>query len=324
MKVLRHRSRTLLILLAISGLLAGGYQAARYLAPIQLSELTSRVELWRAGVREIQTGGLAGLEKNHCASEEVSQNNPGCTCIVMIHGLGDQALTWKKLLQEPRSSWLKPVHLFAYDLPGSGRSPPPANPSDYRVRKLAERLKRTLAEVPACSRWMVVGNSLGGAVGTWLALDWKQKVFKLVLVDSSGLKAMATQTHGLFGASTEEGAIAELKDFQKKAYAHPRQLPPHVWRAAAERMLHSNSAEVQKAQVPEDALDTNLPSMRVPTLVYRGAADQIIPRGLSQEMARLIPGAVYRETPDCGHLPQKECPAALVKVLNEMVWFGAM
>jgi len=109
--------------------------------------------------------------------------------MVLIHGVGDDAKTWKRILLEPRDSWLKPVRLYAVDLPGSGKTPPPANSEGYRVRKLAETLRSALSEVKECQRWMVVGNSLGGWVGTWLTVDWKDNVNKLVLVGSAALKA---------------------------------------------------------------------------------------------------------------------------------------
>ena len=60
------------------------------------------------------------------------------------------------------------------------------------------------------------------------------------------------------------------------------------------------------------------------TMFFWGAADRIIPPEQGRELARLVPGALYREAPECGHLPQKECPEALMKALGEFVKFGGM
>ena len=64
-----------------------------------------------------------------------------------------------------------------------------------------------------------------------------------------------------------------------------------------------------------DLLDRRLPSLRVPTEILWGAADGIIPLSAGTRMRGLIRGATLEVLPDCGHLPQQECPAAAAKAL---------
>ena len=314
----RAKIRGIFLVLGAVALGALSYQGFKTFFPVQAAELNYRIDFMKAGVHETSVGGLHGYYRDGCAG--VKSEYP-CTCMIMVHGLGDQALTWRKILMEPEASWLKPVRLYALDLPGFGKSPAPASPADYRVRTLAKKLGEALGEVPDCPRWMVVGNSFGGWVSAWLAMEWGNHVNKLVLIGSAGMKS-ATSEHSTTAFS--DPTVESLKDFQAKAYFHPRELPDAVWKAAVASMKNGNSKEVRAAQVSDDELDTYLPMLRRPTIVLRGVADRIIAREANQEMARLIPGAVYREAEQCGHMPQKECPAALVKVLNEMLLFGAM
>lgn len=238
----------------------------------------------------------------------------------MIHGLADNAITWKKVLLWPENGWLESVKLYAFDLPGSGESPAPLNPqTDYRVRNQAHALQKALE--PVCSKWMVVGNSMGGWIAAWLALDWPEGVSRLILVDSAGLKdAMSPESLQAFNHPTVE----TLKEFQKRAYFQGRPLPDHVWRAAARRMEQSNARQIIEAQTPEDFLDGRITALRRPTMLIWGQADHLLPISEGKELKSLIPGSVWNEVPQCGHLPQKECPLDVIKAINNMVGYGSI
>jgi len=115
-----------------------------------------------------------------------------------------------------------------------------------------------------------------------------------------------------------------MKEFQKRAYHRPREIPDDVWPHIVKRIQASNSREVIAAQTDEDYLDSVAKTINRPVLIFRGASDQIVSQQAAQKLGALIVGAVYREAHECGHLPQKECSAALLKALNEMVWYGVM
>jgi pimeloyl-ACP methyl ester carboxylesterase len=238
--------------------------------------------------------------------------------VVLIHGLGDNALTWKKILLAPRAGWPEAVSLLAIDLPGSGRSPIPQDSQDYQVRKIAQKLKQVLS--PQCPYWIAAGNSLGGWIATWLALDWPEGISKLILLDSAGLKKLDGDPVSVFSEPTVEG----LKEFQKKAYYQTRDIPDHVWKAIVERMKQSNSGQVKMAQLPSDDLDGKLHGVKSPTLVLWGEADQIIPMSTGKVLQSEIRGSIWRELPKCGHMPQKECPLEVIRGISEMIRLGAM
>lgn len=289
-----------------------------YFFPLQLAELSNRYEFWQEGVKEIHSAGLHGYEQDRC--QHALHQSKDCECVVMIHGLADNAMTWKKILLWPENGWLEPVKLFAFDLPGTGGSPAPEQPQEaYRVRNQAHALEQALA--PLCPKWMVVGNSLGGWVAAWLALDWPEGVSKLILVDSGGLK-------GATGQDELQGflhpTVETLKDFQRRAYYQGRPLPENVWRAAARRMEQSNARQVLEAQQPEDYLDGRITALRRPTLLVWGKEDGITPVSEGLQFKALIPGSIWDEIPQCGHLPQKECPLELIKAIAKMVRFGAV
>jgi pimeloyl-ACP methyl ester carboxylesterase len=210
---------------------------------------------------------------------------------------------------------------IALDLPGSGSSPPPATvPSGYRVRRLAEEVALALLEVrPACAQWLVIGNSLGGWVGAWLAIEQKIRVNRLLLADSAGLEG-SESLRGAAAAMLAEPTVESLKEFQRRAYFKPREIPEDVWKEIARRAREKgNSGDVLAAQTPDDYLDDQAERIRVPTVVFFGAADRIVPPAQGRKLAAKIPGAVFHEEPRCGHLPQKECPRALIDAANDLI-----
>lgn len=300
------------------------YAGAWYFLPLQAAELSQRWMFWREGVKQVESAGLHGYLHDTCAGAPPSVlAAKGCTCVAMIHGLADNALTWKNILLWPANGWIDPVKLYAFDLPGSGRSAPPASSAEYRVRAQARRLKDALA--PLCPRWVVVGNSLGGWIGAWVALDWSEGVSRLLLLGSAGLKGPTAggqepELRSIF----VNPSVESLKEFQARAYFKGRALPDRVWRAAVERMKASNAREVIAAQTPEDELDGRLPALRKPTLLLWGKADRIEPPEVGLRFKSLIRGSIWQEVPDCGHLPQKECPLEVIRGIGNMINYGGV
>ena len=334
MKPALRRFVPVLLVLTLLGI---GYLTASRVFPLEISQLFNRWELFRNGVQSLnlpvvgaEVSGQAALrafDRNFCSTDP-KRPTRDCTCMLLLHGSGDQALTWRKLLVEPSQSWVKPVRLLAVDVPGAGDSWNPPNAQDHTARRLSDIvIQSVLSLVPRteCRAWMVVGNSYGGWMAAWAAIDHRDRVNKLVLVDSAGLASQKDSTSDV--KRLFDGSVEGLREFQRRAYHQPRELPDSVWEAAAARLKQARSALPEGTETVienQERLDTYLASIRANTLVFWGKSDRITPSEGGREFARLVPGAQLREAPECGHLPQKECPAALVKALNEWVVYGAM
>lgn len=308
----------------------------RFYFPLELMELSTRYEYWKSNVHEIKpspvNGGLHSWVSDQC--DQGGGSKGGCTCVALVHGLGDNSNTWKKLLIWPRTDWNsrgfdQPLKLVAVDLPGTGESLPPkeSNGTGYRARKQAERLHESLKSLSRpqgdCAKWIVVGNSFGGWVALWLSLDWPQDVERLVLLSPAGLKQkeIFSNAQTVLSAPTVES----LKDFQKRAYAKPREIPEFVWKALVRRVEKGTTAQVAQAQTEEDGLDSRLFSIRTPSLMLWGKQDRVLPLSYGYQMRSLMPGGVlWREVEGCGHLPQKECPQEVVQAIIDMTRFGPM
>lgn len=290
---------------------------ARFLFPMQLYRFAQGVELWRGGVREFKADGVSGLIRDECDAQDPEAR--GCTCVALLHGLGDDPQTWKKILVAPKKSWRSPVRLYALDLPHNQRFTAGDSPASYRVRIQAELIARALS--PVCRSWVVVGNSMGAWEAEWLALDGRLKIEKLLLVDAAGPRSVAkTEAPRLFGNPT----IENMKELVSKLYFEQHHYPDLFWKKVSEMMTAANLNEVMKAQTDEDFTDGRLSSIRVPTMVLWGAADRLLPDSIGHEVQSQIPSSIWREIPECGHLPQKECPIPVIQAINDMMAAGSM
>ena len=109
------------------------------------------------------------------------------TAVILIHGLGASADIWMYNVE----ALARQHRLYVPDLIGFGRSDKPGpsfSPFDY-TPFLDDFLNLLKME-----RVSLVGQSLGGGIALHYALQFPQKVNKLVLVDSAGLGKEVTWT----------------------------------------------------------------------------------------------------------------------------------
>ncbi|MBL7714653.1 MAG: alpha/beta hydrolase [Bdellovibrionales bacterium] len=285
--------------------------------PLFLEGMKSRYQLWQAGVQPFQSSpGAKGLRVGQC-----DVNN--CQCVLLIHGLGDDPTTWRRILMRA-NEWLKPGTEVAYavDLASvSDVKQPESLVSKQMARKLIDWVR---TEVD-CKKWLVVGNSFGGSVAAWAAIQWPEGIRRLMLVSSSGLKEISkSMPKDIDPRNWTGGDVQALKNFQKRAYFKPRELPEAVWQAAAARIAESPAGKILDANDRlGESLDTHLGALKIPTIVFWGKADGIIDPKFARQFGSAISGATIREVPECGHLPQKECPVPLMAAIRDLLGAGA-
>lgn len=279
-----------------------------FLCPVQTVGFLRKTALSAHGVRRVRAGTLAAYEEDLC-----SPGKP-CRCVALIHGLGDSALTWDSVLLGKDGASKPPAgtKLLAVELPGTEGSLPPATPEGYAIPAMADAVKDALQ--PRCPQWTVVGNSLGGWVAGWLALKWPEGVKQLVLVNAAGLDD-PTGTEERTARILEDPTPEKMKDFALRAYHKPRAIPDRAWAAVVASIRSRPAAKMVAALKKEYLLDDQAKNIRAQTLILWGASDRVVPRAVGEGFARLIPGARLELVPDCGHLPQQECPQAVSKAL---------
>jgi len=276
------------------------------LRPYETVTALRRFALWRGGVRRVRLqDGLLAYEKDRC--------RPGvpCRCVALIHGLGDSALTWDKMLLDPRAN-ADGLRLLAVDMPGADGSPSPADPADWAIRAQARTLRAGLEA--ACPGWTLVGNSLGGWTSLWLTLDWPAGVRDLVLLDAAGIDDPSGRQEESARALADP-TLASLREFSRRARYRDRVIPERAWVSALASIIGRRTREIVHGLKREELLDSRLDRLGRPATIIWGDADGIIPIEVGARMHRLIPGSRYEVVRRCGHLPQQECPETVARAI---------
>ena len=235
--------------------------------------------------------------------------------IVFVHGL---AGVWQNWLENiPRFAQERRV--IAPDLPGFGGSEMPAEkisiPGYGRfIEALCDQLD--LGEV------VVIGNSMGGFVSAEVAIQFPERVERLVLVSAAGITVNSLR-HGPVMAWGRAAAMAGARSVAEKRMVirRPRLrhlafglITRHPSRIPAETLFEMSMGAGRRGFLPalEAHLDYDfrerLPEIRCPTLIIWGEDDVIIPARDADEYERSIKGSRKIVFDDTGHVPMIERP----------------
>jgi len=225
-----------------------------------------------------------------------------------VHGLGESALCFERLIAEPRlSRW---SHL-APDLPGFGKSAWPRRPLSLgeHAERLAELIHR-LGVAPV----VLIGHSMGGVVGTLLAEHVPGAVRAFVNVEGNVSRGDCHFSSRAVRYSPEEwlaeGYERVLDDLYRKAEENPRVLRPYCAsiQMCDPRSFHRNSRELV-ATSEREVMAARLAALGLPKVYVYG-----FPHGTGDRSRALLAAAGVDtvSVPDAGHWPFLDQPDVFV------------
>ncbi|MBI4934055.1 MAG: alpha/beta hydrolase [Actinobacteria bacterium] len=235
--------------------------------------------------------------------------------VVLLHGLGGSRISW-----EPQLATLgRSRRVVAWDLPGYGAAAPlPDQPLTFRA--LADAAADLIRALGA-ERAHVVGISMGGMIGQYLAAWSPHRVRSLTLLSSS-------PAFGLDGTRPDEWRAARLAPLDQGL--EPADFADRVLGAISGPQISSAAMAGQKAAMARvtgaalrrsiDCLVTHdsrplLPAIQAATLVMVGERDGETPVQYSQYLVDHLPHAQLVVVPGAGHLLNVESP----DVVNEHI-----
>jgi pimeloyl-ACP methyl ester carboxylesterase len=257
--------------------------------------------------------------------------DPQSPAVLLIHGLGDEADTWRKLL--PALS--ETAHVIAPDLPGFGRSDKPRR--SYTIEFFLQAILELTQTLPAAPMTLV-GHSLGAMLSQAFALKYPERVSRLVLlagglaasVSKIDIRTLAFLVPGLGEwmynrlrkdpISAYRSLLPYYSDFEslpqmERDFLYQR-VNQRVWSDGQRDAFLStlrNMARWLPAQ--QKSLSSQLESFEVPTLAIWGEADQISDIANGHALKRLQPSARLVAVPGAGHNLHQENPQAVLEAL---------
>lgn len=225
--------------------------------------------------------------------------------VVLVHGLGSRAEDWANLMPQLKQAGF---HVYALDLLGYGRSARPAN-ATYSVSEEAQYVEDFITQ-RGLEKVDLVGWSMGGWVAMRVALDQPQRIGRLVLCNSAGIRFVPSFTIFDFEPTT----IPAVQRLYRLLMPQPTKLPDFLARDMVSKFKKLNWVVDRSARSMfhgDDLLDGKLGSLQMPTLIIWGKQDHLIPLATGISLHEQIPQSVLEIYDGCGHLAPGQCASRI-------------
>ena len=239
-----------------------------------------------------------GSQQVRYVRRKAAGGQPGDLPIVVLHGWGAHIEAVAPILAALDGA----RDLIALDLPGFGESEPPDHAWD--VDSYARFMIHFLDEL-GVDRAHLVGHSHGGRVSIALAADEPERVGRLLLIDSAGLRPKRGWKY------RRRVAVAKLGRLIAKVGGGPgRQLHERMRARVASRDYLEASEAMRgtfRAVVSADLAD-RLPRIVASTLLVWGDRDDDTPLWMAHRREELIPDAGLVVLEGAGHYSYADAP----------------
>ena len=242
--------------------------------------------------------------------------------VLFIHGLGSSSLIWRDIPQALSEKF----HTISVDLIGFGKSDKPPE-LEYTIRYFSQFIKSFLRqiEINDKDRITIVGHSLGGYIAIDYAIENRDQIDKLILIDSSGMLSQPTPLlENYLSAALETDSILRYKKvtrvFEDLLAERTRLLPLFVdifistiGEIGAKHAFYSafknsttTTIDLKRLKQIED----------VPCLIIWGQNDNLIPIDHLKKFKDILKDAEVLTIQDAGHSPFVEKTAIVYEKLR--------
>jgi pimeloyl-ACP methyl ester carboxylesterase len=267
----------------------------------------------------------------------------GDASVLLVHGLGGHTISWEPV--GPELADRLQATVTAVDLPGFGLTRVPAG--RRATMGTHGRLLRALLERSGPA--VVMGNSMGGALGIGLAARHPQLVRALVLVDPALPRPAGNPAQWALMARLAPTIVPQLGSRVLAARARllgperlvdqmldltlcqPDRLDPALRARLIDLAMTRQSFPEAPAAYAESAralfwyltrsMRADETRVSAPTLIVHGDRDQLVPLAAARALAARRPDFTLEVIDDCGHVPQLEVPEQFLAAA--MPWLAA-
>ena len=221
--------------------------------------------------------------------------------LLLVHGLGSRGEDWANLIPQLINSGHR---VYALDLLGYGDSDQPRD-ARYSISQQAAMVEGFL-DSQHLQQVDMAGWSMGGWIAMQVALQQPQRIRRLVLLDSAGLRFQLSFDPALF----QPASPTDLVKLEEILIPHPRPLPGFLAMAMLRRGDHVGwvvRRSVQSMMTGEDLVDGKLGALTMPVLIGWGDQDKLIPLSVGYRLHQEMLQSVLDVYDGCGHLAPQDC-----------------
>jgi len=232
--------------------------------------------------------------------------------LLILHGWGSSHYSWAKVQAILAD---KGYRVIVPDLPGFGDSQAPQKPQtvgDYSdfILKLVEKIN--------LSSFFLLGHSFGGRVAIKFTRQNPQRVKKLILCDSSGIKMeLDSKTKAIFALSRLGNTI-----FSKRIFSEFKKIARRVFYFFLRHQDYVRAQGVMKETlklvIAEDLLP-ELSDIKNKTLIVWGQKDNMVPLKAAYILKEKIVNSELKVFPKIRHNPHREIPGELSETIDQFL-----
>jgi len=240
--------------------------------------------------------------------------------ILFIHGLGSSSIVWRDIPQALSEQF----HTICVDLIGFGGSDKPL--LNYTISYFSQFVKSFLRQIGIndSDKVTIIGHSLGGYIAAEYAIENKEQIEKLVLIDTSGMLDRPTSLlEQYLDAAMETDPISRYSKVKKVfegLMSQPFRLLPiiiDIFISVIEKPGAKHAFESAYGNSTTISINTErLEKIKdLPCLIIWGEKDDLIPLEHIDRFRHILKDAETIVIDDAGHSPFVEKTAIVYQKL---------
>jgi pimeloyl-ACP methyl ester carboxylesterase len=276
---------------------------------------------WRPHLRQLD---IDGTKLNLV---DYGEGSPDLHPVVFVHGLGG---CWQNWLENVPRIAAEGRRAIAVDLPGFGFSEMPRD--EISISAYGRAVNAVCDELDL-GQVVLVGNSMGGFTAAETAIQFPERVERMVLNSAAGLTttdlyhgpilagARIVAALGTWAATSSEKVVVRKRLRWPIFYSfirYPDRIPTDLLYEISRGSGRPAFLPALKAIFGYDFRD-RLPEVRCPTLVVWGEDDMLVPKRDADWYVDLIPDARKIVLEDTGHSAMIERPPTFNDLMAEFI-----
>lgn len=229
--------------------------------------------------------------------------------IVLLHGWGDNSSTFS----EPAKYLSNKYTVLIPDLPGMGKTEPPANA--WGLLEYSDFVAAWLKKIDTNEVYGFLGHSNGGSIAIYGLSSGNLKAERLILIASAGIRAKAQAKKFALKLVAKSGKLitAPLPGSTRK------KIRGKFYRTVGSDITLLPQLEETFKKIIRQDVRSQAAQLTLPCLIIYGQNDRQTPAVYGRIYNRLILGSKLKILPDVGHFPHQESPDKINREVDEFL-----